>query len=69
MPRARMTPEERDTLHEKTDVLRKAYGDVKNALDALPPSRMKSLAFTDLESSFTRAVFAVAEMHNPIEDG
>ncbi len=53
-------------LDVRVDTLRKLYADVKNAIEALPASRMRALAVTDLESSFTRAVFAVAEMHDPI---
>ncbi len=53
-------------LDVRIDTVRRLYADVKNALEALPASRMRALSLTDLESSFTRAVFAIAELHDPI---
>jgi hypothetical protein len=57
---------ERHTLEVQLDPIRKAYKVTKADITQLPPSRMKSLALTDLESSFSRACFAVAELFDPI---
>ncbi len=53
-------------LDEKIAPFRLAYAATKKLLDALPRSRMQALALTDLESSFSRAMFAASEMTDPI---
>lgn len=42
------------------------YRKLRDELLTLPATRMRSLALTDLESSFSRAVFAVSGLENPI---
>ena len=53
-------------LDDKVDEVRGSYALVRNTLDRLPEGRMKSLAITSLEESFSRALFAVSEMTDPI---
>lgn len=60
----RITDEQYDAIVQ----IRRAFADVKNKIEALPVSRMRSLAITDLECSFSRAVFAAADLQNPIDD-
>lgn len=50
----------------QVEKVRKAYVNVKEALEALPACRMRALALTNLESSFSCAVFAVADITSPI---
>lgn len=43
-----------------------AYGALKRTLDALPASRMRAMAISALEVSFSRAVFAASQITDPI---
>ena len=52
-------PEVFDPLYEK-------YCELHKAIKKLPASRMRSMALLDLESSFSRVVFAVSAIHNPL---
>lgn len=48
------------------DDVRGAYALVRNQLDLLPEGRMKRLAISSLEESFSRAIFVVSEIEDPI---
>lgn len=43
-----------------------AFTVAREALDELPPSRMRAFAIADLESSFSRAIFAASSVVDPI---
>lgn len=53
-------------LDGKIDPLRDVFRTTKKTLEALPDSRMRSLAISALEVSYSRAIFAVSEIHDPI---
>lgn len=60
---------DREKLDGALVTVTNAYKDAKKVLEALPASRMRSLALTDLETSFTRAVFAAGDINDPIGVG
>lgn len=63
-----LTEREDIELDERIEAMRLPYVALKGLLEALPVSRMRSLAMTDLESSFSRAIFAVAGVQSPIDE-
>ena len=52
---------------ETLDRLREVFNSAKEELVKLPPSRMRAIAVTELESSFLRAALAVAGIDDPIK--
>ena len=53
-------------VYERAEEFRVLYDALKTELEKLPQTRMRSLAITDLESSFARAIFAVGSLEDPI---